>query len=1004
MFIDRAGVARIAALLLVLGLLGPAGAVPASALPPAALPTQWIAKQYTELLGRAPSGTEWRAWSAYYQGQSSCTADNLQALPRYLAGVATAPAGVNLPATSTEFASLYPAATALDKAARGSTLIRGALNHDVNANDWQTFLVAYLRGGTWQATVSAVYDFALTFLGTARFCDPATADYGFDYSRPIDLRAKVMEVFPALNPPLAPSRTQAELAAALQTAAQATTAAGRVVTLRVGEVVRLGGAPNGNQALAVPAGVVLTTEGTPSYVEPAAGAAPRGLAYHRMGRLVPYTTGAQADGLACVSYFCAATGLVNLATGADLLGVWASGHGLGDVNRNLAVVQTSGSAADLPATAAEEPARVLASRISEPGRDGVGIRANGASTGSPCVAEQIKGNLVTGYGTKHQFDRRGQAQWADGISVHCEEATVAHNSVVDISDLGIAVHGSVSRSATSSPDTVTRQRSVVRHNTVVSAGLDAHAAFAADAVGSCFSKAVAAGGQPPRFGLVIPCLDVFAARDFTGTSLRDNRFFAGTRTSFDVGLMVGGGAQWGDHRIVNQGTGASVTGNSTDGVTTRVNVGVDVHDMVNATVTGNTLTLALADGNPRVTVNKCPQVALLAGAAERSTLTTTASFVTGESSRGCVVGAPPPQGLEPLRVNASGDGFAGAVTGSAFEVWGGDLPYTADISAMVDDFRDVRRMGANVIRLLLDTEDFVNAPACSGCPATVNAAAVDRLGEIVAAAGQVGLYLDITGLGITFRHSGQTWFDQIDGSPAGELLRRQAQETFWRAIAGELKPHNAVAFYDLMNEPTLGAPATTWCFEPALPAAEACWAQNIVKNLTDPHDPARQRSALEAAESWILQMRDAIKVGAGDTRHPVSIGNIFCGGVFAEASKRHLDFYLLHEYPKDATLAQDIANTNGCKASGKPLLIEETYFTASDANLERYFAETAGATAGYLGHFIGGTPSQVDAWLDSHPSTEPGWWPRIIHQAWDQLFLRNLWSRQSVGTGIMPVS
>lgn len=259
--------------------------------------------------------------------------------------------------------------------------------------------------------------------------------------------------------------------------------------------------------------------------------------------------------------------------------------------------------------------------------------------------ERIVGNLVTGYSSRHQFDRRGQAQWVDGIRVLCEDAEVAHNSIVDVTDLGIVMDGSESRAGL-----VTRQRSQVHDNLVLSAGQDAHVALGADAIGLCQSISVTTTAGAVRPGPIVPCLDLVAPRDFTGARIHDNEFFTGSRTSFDVGLAVGGGALWGDHRIVNQApdgshpaaTGVSVTDNTTGGVTTRVNIGIDVHDMTQATVRGNAATFRLVDGNPRITWNKCPLGQRLAGATELASLDTDVPITADEGPRGCVIGEPPP--------------------------------------------------------------------------------------------------------------------------------------------------------------------------------------------------------------------------------------------------------------------------------------------------------------------------------------------------------------------------
>lgn len=974
-------------------------------------PTQWVARQFTELLGRAPSPEEWTTWSNYYGSQPACTAAALTVLPMYLAGLTTPPVPGLGPGPSSELDALYPVDTPLDRALRAATVIRAAFGHDPNDGDWNSWITPYVNGtATWSDVVSGAYGFIMSLKGSAHFCALDAPAYEYRFARARDPRSKVAALYPNQSPPLVPSRTQAELESDLEVAAAGTTPEQRTVTLRPGEVVRIGGPANANQQLVVPPGVTITSEGAPPYAEPDDGR-PAGLAYERMGRIVPDTspwTPGVASGLVCAGADCHDAGMVSLGVGSHLRSVWVDGLGMSDTNHRMALVQTNGSTEESPATPYEDGTSVVASRLTDPSRDGVGLRLAGASTGTPCVNQRVLGNLVTGYASRHEFDQRGQAAWVDGITVSCEDAVVAANDIVDVTDHGIVVHGSVDRE-----NTVVTQRSDVRSNTVLSAGLDAHVAFAADAMGVCLAAPVEDPGGTVVPGGVVPCLDFSTPRDFTGSRVRDNRFFTGSRTSFDVGLMVGGGALWGDHRATNQGPdvdhpgarGVEVTGNTTGGVPTRANVGIDVHDMTHATVMGNTSVFRLVEGNPGVTWGRCPEAQLLAGASEKATLTTDVAFSTDDRSRGCVFGEPPADGLERLEVTE--DGFVGASTGSSMRFWGGDLDVQPDIEVMVADFREVRRMGVNVIRLLLETEDYLVAPACEDCDPTVDTVAVDHLGDVAAAAREAGLYLDITGNGIARHHHNGSWFDELDASPEDEERRWAAQELFWVAVATELEPYPSIAWYDLINEPALpavGEPATSWCFVEDKPPDNPCWNPNVVKSMMDPDDPTQPRDANELADTWTIRMRDAIKVGAGDTTHPVSVGQIsFCGGPLNRASQVHADFDSLHMYPQDDNVVDRINRVRNCKQPGRPLVIEETYLAlkVSETTMEQWLDGTEEYTAGYLGHFQGHTTSELLRWMEQRPD-DPDWWTWLTWLRWHQFSLRQVALRVPAGPGVMP--
>ncbi len=1019
--------------LVVLSLLGAllvvgAPAPRVEAVPTTALPTQWIARQYTEILGRAPTTQEWQYWIGYYQAASSCTAANLLAVTTYLAGTATSPDPAALPPSqSTAFASLYPASTLIDKATRLSAVVRAVSAHDVNDNDWTAYFVPYLHStasDAWATAVNSAGSLAVAIAGPANICSATSPNAGFVYMRPVDLRAKVMGEFPTLSPPLTASRTQAELQAALTTAASGATVAARTVTLKQGEVIRIGGAPAGNQTVSIPAGVTVTSEAMPAYTEPAPGSPPAGLAYARMGRVVPYTTPSStypqpADGWTCVGYVCQNVGMVALGSGAHLQQVWVDGQGVGDNNSKVAVVETDGSAAANASTVYDDGTSVVASRVSQPSRDGVGIRARGNSAGFPCVNEKITGNLITGYNTLSQFDRSGQALWADGIDVFCESAVVSSNSLVDLTDVAILVAGSYNRSQSA----VVTQRSEVRNNFILSAGLDGHVALGADAMGEC---------RADRDGWFVPCLDQSTPRDLTGARLHDNTFWSGPRTSVDIGLMVGGGALWGDHQILNAGpdathptlTGAAFDHNTTGTASARVNIGIDIHDMVKATVSANTMTFSLVDGNPGQTWNKCPQVQVAVGATEAASLTTNVALpAASNASRGCLIGEPPAAGPEPVRIKADGSGFEGAVSLRPFSVWGGDLPYPQPITTMVDDFRDVRRMGANTIRLLLETEDLVNAPSCGGCAPTINATALNQLGDVATAADQTGIYLDITGIGIDSHHGPvnmtetnpfHSWYDDLGSSGADEQLRWQAQTVFWGAVANKLRTHNSTLLYDLVNEPTFAptptTPATTWCFSNnPLPSDTSCWNQNPVKSLTDPTNPTITRTPQAVVSAWFGGMRNAIR--ATDTTHPISVGVISainptltgCAGLYGSAAigATGAELTLPHFYPNAAGEADQARQTVECKLPNKPQIIEETYSQGDPVTLEKYITDTSAVSAGYLGHFIGGTPSQLTVQLQTaaYPSPYLAIW---FWRDWDIFFLRNNLIHSPAGQGIMP--
>lgn len=112
-----------------------------------------------------------------------------------------------------------------------------------------------------------------------------------------------------------------------------------------------------------------------------------------------------------------------------------------------------------------------------------------------------------------------------------------------------------------------------------------------------------------------------------------------------------------------------------------------------------------------------------------------------------------------ISVNPSKSGFVLSQTGAAFIPWGFNYSRDdrhrlledywntagADGWAKVErDFREMKRLGANVVRINLQFASFMEAP---GRP---NPSSLARLEKLIDLAESLHLYLDITGLG-TFR-------------------------------------------------------------------------------------------------------------------------------------------------------------------------------------------------------------------------------------------------------------
>jgi hypothetical protein len=482
------------------------------------VPTQFIAKQYTEGLGRAPTADEWGRWIRFFSRPAhSCGARSMAVLGHKVF-------------LSHEFNRLgYRRVEAL------SALSRALLNHDLDATTYDRYRSPRSR---WPQVLDAILRGSVFRHKAAAICRARQPGYNFDNSvRPLQT---------ATGPGFR------GIAAQLQTALDAKARSGggivwlaRAAVIYVDRHTPMGG------LIHVPAGVELATIGRPG---------PR--SYEKMARLVRIGTTCLL-GSSCDQPVLAVDGSSNPPTlGGQVQAIWIDGGG-----GNPLKAAKAGSTVQLDSGA---NSAITGSRLDAPiprppgGGTTLGLQGIGNDPGLPCSHMRVTGNLLTAYSTDHFLTRR----WADGITVDCEDARVEHNTIVDATDAGIALFGN------SGVD----QRSLIRENYILSAGNDAYSALDVDPRGVCNC-----GGT--------------SIRDFAGSSIDDNTFITGPRTGFGFGVNLG------IRPLIDHppdGTGAAATNNGTGRGTARVNVGLAVSGMFDATLAGNTGHFIL------VHINGCP--------------------------------------------------------------------------------------------------------------------------------------------------------------------------------------------------------------------------------------------------------------------------------------------------------------------------------------------------------------------------------------------------------------
>jgi hypothetical protein len=98
--------------------------------------------------------------------------------------------------------------------------------------------------------------------------------------------------------------------------------------------------------------------------------------------------------------------------------------------------------------------------------------------------------------------------------------------------------------------------------------------------------------------------------------------------------------------------------------------------------------------------------------------------------------------------------------------------WQAEWEAVTNDFREMKALGANTVRIHLQVAKFMRTAQDS------NEDSLRQLGRLLEVAEEAGLYLDITGLGCYKKEDVPRWYNDLDEAP-----RREVQARFWEAVA-----------------------------------------------------------------------------------------------------------------------------------------------------------------------------------------------------------------------------
>ncbi len=304
--------------------------------------------------------------------------------------------------------------------------------------------------------------------------------------------------------------------------------------------------------------------------------------------------------------------------------------------------------------------------------------------------------------------------------------------------------------------------------------------------------------------------------------------------------------------------------------------------------------------------------------------------------------------------SADGTHFIRGEEGARFIAWGFNYDHDADgrliedywdgeWTRVVEDFHEMKALGANVARVHLQLGKFMKSP---GEP---DSAALEQLSRLVRLAEIAGLYLDITGLGCYHKKDVPEWYDNM-----GEAERWEVQAVFWEAVARVCAESPAVFCYNLMNEPILpgeNRKETEWL---AGEFGGKFFVQRVTLDLGG-------RSREDVAAAWVARLAGAIR--KHDTRHMITVGvipwaHVFPGAkplFYTEATSRHLDFVSVHFYPKKDGVAKALAALEIYNI-GKPLVIEEIFPLECDIEeLDAFIEGSREITDGWIGFYWGRT-------------------------------------------------
>jgi hypothetical protein len=324
-----------------------------------------------------------------------------------------------------------------------------------------------------------------------------------------------------------------------------------------------------------------------------------------------------------------------------------------------------------------------------------------------------------------------------------------------------------------------------------------------------------------------------------------------------------------------------------------------------------------------------------------------------------------------IRVSEDGRGFVCEGDGRPFVAWGLNYDHdekgrlledywAAEWPKVEADFREMKELGANVVRIHLQLGKFIQQPDVP------NDVSLDRFAGLVKLAERLHLYLDVTGLACYHKSDVPAWYDKLP-----ESSRWDVQARFWEAVAARGAKSPAIFCYDLMNEPILPGDAkeTEWL---GGELGGKYFVQRISLDLAG-------RTQSQAARAWVDQLVTAIR--KQDRRHLVTVGVIpwalyFPGAkplFYSREVAEHLDFASVHFYPEGSKVDQALTALAAYDI-GKPLVVEEMFpLKCSEKELEAFIDGSRKIADGWIGFYWGKTVEECRESKDLSDAITAGW-------------------------------